>query len=142
MPTGPSTPASAAAAAEAALDRCGISHLADQTVGYLPAGQRRLVEMARAIAGQFRFLLLDEPSSGLDESETDNFGAILTGMTTEDGIGILLVEHDVALVRRICSSIYVLDFGRLIASGSTGDVMASEVVRAAYLGSEEFEKAV
>jgi ABC-type branched-subunit amino acid transport system ATPase component len=129
-------------AADEALARCGISELSDQTVGYLPAGQRRLVEMARAIAGQFRFLLLDEPSSGLDEAETDNFGEILTGVATNDGIGILLVEHDVALVRRICSSIYVLDFGRLIYSGSTDDVMASDVVRAAYLGSEDLEEAV
>jgi ABC-type branched-subunit amino acid transport system ATPase component len=128
--------------ADDALDRCGITHLAGITVGYLPAGQRRLVEMARAIAGRFRFLLLDEPSSGLDEAETDNFGEILTGVTTRDGIGILLVEHDVGLVRRLCSSIYVLDFGRLIYQGSTADVMASDLVRAAYLGSEELEEAV
>jgi len=129
-------------AARAALERCGIAHLADVTAGYLPAGQRRLVEMARVIAGQFRFLLLDEPSSGLDEAETDRFGDILTSVATEDGIGILLVEHDVALVRRICSYIYVLDFGRLIHHGPTAEVMASEVVHAAYLGSEELEGAV
>ncbi|HEV7865707.1 MAG TPA: ABC transporter ATP-binding protein [Acidimicrobiia bacterium] len=128
--------------AEQALARCGISHLAGVTVGYLPAGQRRLVEMARAIAGRFRFLLLDEPSSGLDEAESDNFGRILTGVALDDGIGILLVEHDVPLVRRVCSSIYVLDFGRLIYQGPTADVMASEVVRAAYLGSAELEGAV
>jgi ABC-type branched-subunit amino acid transport system ATPase component len=127
--------------AEAALERCGISHLAGTTVGYLPAGQRRLVEMARAIAGQFRFLLLDEPSSGLDEAETENFGEILTGLTAE-GIGILLVEHDVALVRRICSAISVLEFGRIICSGPTAEVMASEIVHAAYLGSVELEGAV
>ena len=112
------------------------------TAGYLPAGQRRLVEMARVIAGQFRFLLLDEPSSGLDESETDRFGDILTGVAHEDGIGILLVKHDVTLVRRISSCIYVLDFGKLIHHGPTDEVMASEVVHAAYLGSEELEGAV
>ena len=128
--------------AEEALDRCGISHLAGTTVTYLPAGQRRLVEMARAIAGQFRFLLLDEPSSGLDEGETENFGEILTGLTSRDGIGILLVEHDVSLVRRICSAIYVLDFGRIICHGPTAEVMASEVVHAAYLGSVELEGAL
>ena len=129
-------------AADEALGRCGIAHLAHLTVGHLPAGQRRLVEMARVIAGRFRFLLLDEPSSGLDEAETDRFGEILTGVASEDGIGILLVEHDVALVRRICSYIYVLDFGRLIHHGPTADVMASDVVHAAYLGSEELEGAV
>ena len=127
--------------AQAALARCGIADLADLTVGYLPAGQRRLVEMARAIAGQFRFLLLDEPSSGLDESETEAFGEILTGLVA-DGIGILLVEHDVALVRRICSYIYVLDFGKLIHHGPAAEVMDSEVVHAAYLGSQELEGAL
>ena len=112
-------------------------------MGYLPAGQRRLVEMARAIAGQFRFLLLDEPSSGLDEAETDELRRDpRPAWPPTTGSGILLVEHDVALVRRICSSIYVLDFGRLIYSGSTDDVMASDVVRAAYLGSEDLEEAV
>jgi ABC-type branched-subunit amino acid transport system ATPase component len=134
--------ASCLEAAEAALERCGIGHLADLTVGYLPAGQRRLVEMARAIAGQFRFLLLDEPSSGLDEAETENFRTILNSVAADDGIGILLVEHDVGLVRRVCSSIYVLDFGRLIYHGPTAEVMASDIVHAAYLGSEELEGAV
>jgi ABC-type branched-subunit amino acid transport system ATPase component len=100
-----------------------------------------LVEMARAIAGQFRFLLLDEPSSGLDEAETEHFSEILSGVAVGDGTGILLVEHDVALVRKVCSYIYVLDFGKLIFEGPTGEVMDSEIVHAAYLGSEDIEKA-
>ena len=123
-------------AAEAALDRCGITHLGGATVGDLSTGQRRLVELARALAAGFRFLLLDEPSSGLDVGETGEFAAILRGVIAGEGIGILLVEHDMALVRATCSYTYVLDFGQLIFEGPTAEVLASEVVRTAYLGSE------
>jgi ABC-type branched-subunit amino acid transport system ATPase component len=68
--------------------------------------------------------------------ETEQFGRILQSVVTERGIGILLVEHDMALVRQVCEFAYVLDFGRLIFVGNTSEVLASEVVRAAYLGSE------
>ena len=124
-------------AARAAMERCGIAALADRRAGELSTGQRRLVELARAMATPFRFLLLDEPSSGLDVAETHGFGEILLDYVAETGIGLLLVEHDMALVRRVCTSIFVLDFGKLIYQGSTADVLASDVVRAAYLGTEE-----
>ncbi|HYH49685.1 MAG TPA: ATP-binding cassette domain-containing protein [Acidimicrobiia bacterium] len=123
-------------AGEAALERCGITHLRKATVGDLSTGQRRLVELARALAAAFRFLLLDEPSSGLDVHETGEFAAILRSVIASDGIGILLVEHDMALVRATCSYTYVLDFGQLIFEGPTADVLASDIVRTAYLGSE------
>src|SRR5205085_356649 len=105
----------------------------------LSTGQRRLVELARALAGDYRFLLLDEPSSGLDVGETEQFAAILSGVVEREGIGILLVEHDMALVRAVCSYIYVLDFGRLIYEGTAADVLSAEIVKAAYLGSEAAE---
>ena len=120
-------------AADAALERCGIAHLADVTVAYLPAGQRRLVEMARVIAGQFRFLLLDEPSSGLDESEAGPVGQLLRELA-RDGLAILLVEHDMAFVMGLCERIHVLDFGQVIAVGTPAEVQADAKVRAAYLG--------
>ena len=125
--------------AQRAMQHCGIGHLAASTVGDLSTGQRRLVELARAMAGGFRFLLLDEPSSGLDVSETDQFAGILKGLVEREGIGILLVEHDMALVRAVCSYIYVLDFGRLIYQGTAADVLSAEIVKAAYLGSEAVE---
>jgi ABC-type branched-subunit amino acid transport system ATPase component len=81
-------------------------------------------------------LLLDEPSSGLDHSETSRFGDVLEHVIAERGVGILLVEHDMSLVMSICQHVYVLDFGKLIFEGSTADVRASDVVRADYLGSE------
>ncbi|WP_051098296.1 ABC transporter ATP-binding protein [Sporichthya polymorpha] len=122
------------ARAEEALDRCGLSGLGDRVVGDLSTGQRRLVELARAIATPFKFLLLDEPSSGLDVSETHAFGKVLTDWVSETGNGILIVEHDMALVSEICQQIYVLDFGKIIYSGTTREALSSDLVKAAYLG--------
>ena len=127
--------------ADEALEWCGLRHLADATVGDLSTGHGRLVELARAMASEFRFLLLDEPSSGLDVSETDHFAQILLDLVERQGIGILLVEHDMALVRAVCSYMYVLDFGRLIYDGTVADVLSSEIVKGAYLGSEAAEVA-
>jgi ABC-type branched-subunit amino acid transport system ATPase component len=125
--------------ADGAMERCGIDHLAGRTSGDLSTGQRRLVELARAIATPFRFLLLDEPSSGLDVAETERFAAILSDFVAETGLGVLLVEHDMALVAAVCSYIHVLDFGRMIFAGTTATTLRSELVRAAYLGSEAVE---
>jgi len=122
-----------------ALEQCGIAGLARQRVGTLSTGQRRLVELARVMAADFRILLLDEPSSGLDVTETERFGEILRAVIGENDLGILLVEHDMALVMSICSQIYVLDFGELIFAGTPQEVIASPIVRAAYLGSTELE---
>jgi ABC-type branched-subunit amino acid transport system ATPase component len=119
-----------------ALAWCGIESLAGSRAGDLSTGQRRLVELARALATPFLFLLLDEPSSGLDVRETERFGEIVTRFVDETGTGILLVEHDMALVASVCRYIYVLDFGNLIFNGTTSEVLSSEVVRAAYLGSD------
>jgi ABC-type branched-subunit amino acid transport system ATPase component len=119
-----------------AIERCGIRELAGQTVGNLSTGQRRLVELARAIASPFRFLLLDEPSSGLDVGETEHFAHVLEQFVADTGTGVLLVEHDMALVSTTCSYIYVLDFGTLIFAGDTNTVLTSDIVKAAYLGSD------
>jgi ABC-type branched-subunit amino acid transport system ATPase component/branched-subunit amino acid ABC-type transport system permease component len=123
-------------AVDEAIELTGVGALADQQAGLLPAGQRRMVELARVLAGPFDLLLLDEPSAGLDATETRHFGTILTTVMEQRGIGILLVEHDMALVRQVCSRIFVLDFGRLIFEGTPDEMLLSESVRAAYLGSE------
>jgi len=125
-----------------ALQLCGIPHLADVQAGLLSSGQRRLVELARALAGAYDVLLLDEPSSGLDRSETETFGRVLQHVARERGTAILLVEHDMTLVMGICSYIYVLDFGQLVFEGTPAEVSASEEVRAAYLGVDEVESEV
>lgn len=122
------------AAVKDALAVCGLESLARRKVGALSTGQRRLVELARVYASGFRIVLLDEPSSGLDPAETHRFGEIIQGMVDDDGMGVLLVEHDMSLVLRICEYIHVLDFGEMIFEGSPEEVQASAAVRVAYLG--------
>ncbi len=122
-----------------AMAMCGVSHLAGNQAGELSTGERRLVELARCLAGRFDLLLLDEPSSGLDRSETARFGEVLRTVVEQRGCGILLVEHDMSMVMNVCSYIYVLDFGRMLFEGEPAAVAASSIVRDAYLGSEELE---
>jgi len=127
-------------AVDDALETCGIAALADREAAGLSTGQRRLLELARVIAGGFRLLLLDEPSSGLDSEETARFGAILRGVVEDRRLGILLVEHDMSIVMSVCRYLYVLDFGHLIFEGTPLDAQRSEIVRAAYLGSETHQE--
>jgi ABC-type branched-subunit amino acid transport system ATPase component/branched-subunit amino acid ABC-type transport system permease component len=131
-----------AAATSAALDLCELTTLRDVTVGSLSTGHRRLVELARCLAGPFRILVLDEPASGLDHSERERFGRILRRVVDERGVGVLLVEHDTALVFDISDEIFVLDFGELVFRGTPVEVRASPIVRAAYLGEPGVEAAV
>jgi branched-chain amino acid transport system ATP-binding protein len=119
--------------AEATLDRVGLRAVADERVDSLPTGLARMVEVARALASHPRVLLLDEPSSGLSEEETDTFANLLDDLSSE-GLAILLVEHDVELVMRVCARIHVLDFGRIIAVGSPAEIQQDHGVQAAYLG--------
>ena len=115
------------------LEKVGVSHLADKTAGELPTGSARLVEIARALATGPQLLLLDEPASGLDESESDRLGKLLRELTGE-GLGVLLVEHDMCLVMRVCDSIYVLDLGMIIAHGTPEYIQHDPQVLQAYLG--------
>lgn len=125
-----------ARAAASAMQLCGLDAIAGRAVGTLPTGQRRLVELARCLAGPYQILLLDEPSSGLDRQETERFGALLQQVVQERHIGILLIEHDMTLVSSICDFVYVLDFGEGIFSGTPQEVLAAPVVQQAYLGIE------
>jgi ABC-type branched-subunit amino acid transport system ATPase component len=129
------------AAARDAMATCGLLQIAERKAGALSTGQRRLLELARALAGGFSMLLLDEPSSGLDESETERFGEVLTGVVADRGVGILLVEHDMALVMSVCEYLHVLDFGNLIFEGTPAETRNSSLVRDAYLGKDAGELA-
>jgi branched-chain amino acid transport system ATP-binding protein len=118
---------------EAIIDRVGLTPRIDDRVDELPTGQARLVEIARALASRPRVLLLDEPASGLDENESDHLGALLRQLAQE-GIAVLLVEHDVQLVMEVCDLIHVLDFGRIIAVGDANSIRTDQSVLTAYLG--------
>jgi branched-chain amino acid transport system ATP-binding protein len=102
----------------------------------LPLGLARLVELARSFAREPRFLLLDEPSSGLDAAETADLQGVLQRMVNERGVSLLLVEHDVEMVFGMADYVYVLDFGSLIAEGTPAEIRNNPEVRAAYLGEQ------
>jgi ABC-type branched-subunit amino acid transport system ATPase component/branched-subunit amino acid ABC-type transport system permease component len=138
----PAQRAAVRAAADEAMALCELTDVADQPTSTLSTGRRRLVELARCLAGPFGLLLLDEPSSGLDRAETRRFGGILERVVAERGVGILLVEHDMSLVLDICEQIYVLDFGERIFAGTPQEIRASPIVRAAYLGDADLEDAL
>ncbi|MDH3706538.1 MAG: ABC transporter ATP-binding protein [Acidimicrobiia bacterium] len=118
------------------LERVGLTNVAPYTVGTLPTGTARLVELARALASHPKVLLLDEASSGLTEDETEIVGDLLLQLVAEDDIAVLLVEHDMSFVMRVCSHIHVLDFGQIIAVGPPEDIQQNEQVRSAYLGTD------
>ncbi|KRC54823.1 MULTISPECIES: ABC transporter ATP-binding protein [unclassified Nocardioides] len=118
------------------LDRVGIAEYADERADSVPTGTARLLELARALACNPQLLLLDEPSSGLDETETDAFGELLKDLAAE-GAAILMVEHDMDLVMAVCDDIHVLDFGQIIASGTPAAVRTDPAVQRAYLGYAE-----
>jgi ABC-type branched-subunit amino acid transport system ATPase component/branched-subunit amino acid ABC-type transport system permease component len=141
LAAGPAAKTAVSEAAEAAIELCGIQALAEMPAGGLSTGQRRLVELARCLAGPFEILLLDEPSSGLNRAETARFGEVLNKVIDERDVGILLIEHDMGLVMDICDYIYVLDFGLKIFEGTPSQVAASDQVKAAYLGSESLSAA-
>jgi branched-chain amino acid transport system ATP-binding protein len=115
------------------LERVGVAHEAASPVSSLPTGSARLVELARALSTDPKVLLLDEPCSGLDERETETLGRLLTSLAAE-GRAVVVVEHDTDLVLRVCSRVYVLDFGEVIASGTPDEVRRDPAVQEAYLG--------
>jgi branched-chain amino acid transport system ATP-binding protein len=121
---------------EAVLELLGIADLAPQPVESLSLGRGRLVELGRALVSRPRLLMLDEPSSGLDRVESLALAGVLRRVQEEEGTAVLLVEHDLEMVQRVVTRLYVLDFGELLASGAVGEVMVDAQVRKAYLGRE------
>ena len=109
----------------------------DVKVGTLGARERRLVEVARAVVGRPRLVLLDEPAAGLPDEETVHLGRVIRRIPEHMGALVILVDHDMSLVSACCQVTAVLDFGKLIAAGPTGEVLRDEKVVRAYLGTEE-----
>jgi branched-chain amino acid transport system ATP-binding protein len=119
--------------ADEILERIDLTAVANMRADELPTGLARLVELGRALAVRPKVLLLDEPSAGLDDNETDRLAALLRDMS-KGGLAVLVVEHDVPFVVGVCSRIHVLDFGRILAVGTPREIQRSAAVRAAYLG--------
>jgi branched-chain amino acid transport system ATP-binding protein len=115
----------------------GLTPVADRPARALPLGTGRLVEVGRALATDPSVILLDEPSSGLDVHETEQLAATLRRARAEQGVALVLVEHDLDLVLGLSDVVTVLDFGILIATGTPAEVRADPRVRAAYIGEEE-----
>lgn len=125
---------SVAAIASEALEQVGLTEMAQITVGTMPTATARLVELARALATGPKILLLDEASSGLNDEETGAIGELLARLVRESGVSVLLVEHDMNFVMGLCSQLYVLDLGLVIASGTPAEMQRNPLVQAAYLG--------
>jgi len=119
------------------LARVGLSAFADEPPESLSYGMRRLVELARALASNPQMLLLDEPAAGLHTEEADQLGRLLVSLAHEDGVGVLLVEHNMRLVMGISQHVAVLNFGRMIAEGTPEAVSANELVLEVYLGRKD-----
>ena len=130
-PTGPGS--IAVVTSDRLLEGVGLGGLGSEQASAMPTGLARMVELARALAMAPKILLLDEPGSGLDDAEAQALGELLTTLA-KGGMGVLLVEHDMELVMRICDFIYVLDFGDVIASGTPEEIRKDPMVQAAYLG--------
>lgn len=120
---------------ERLLHEHGIAHLADVSAGELPYGLRRRVEIARAVASSPKLLLLDEPTAGMDPQERADVFARIAALLFK-GMGIIVVEHDVAMMSQYCDRLVVLDFGLVIASGDPDGVLREEAVISAYVGGQ------
>jgi branched-chain amino acid transport system ATP-binding protein len=120
-----------------ALEFVGLTVAPKTRVGVLNARERRLVELARAVVGNPRLVLLDEPAAGLPDEETAHLAQVIRKIPDAFGALTILVDHDMSLVSRCCGTTAVLDFGKLIALGPTAEVLRDEQVIKAYLGTEE-----
>jgi branched-chain amino acid transport system ATP-binding protein len=120
-----------------ALAFAGLGQVAGARVRELNAMQRRMTEIARCVAGEPRIVMLDEPGAGFAQAEVDQLRLVIAGIHAFNGATTLLIDHDVELIRSTCDATVVLDFGSLVVSGPTAEVLADERVRAVYLGMED-----
>ncbi len=130
---GSTLPAESARCAEA-LELCGLSSFANAPATTLSLGQRRAVELARALVTRPKLLLADEPSSGLDVDESQQYAAIIDRVRRETGLAVLLIDHDLATIDAVAERVVAMDAGRVIAEGSFAEVVRNEQVMTSWLG--------
>lgn len=116
------------------LDEIGITRWAEMRAGALPYGLERRVEVARALATRPSFLFLDEPAAGLNEEESEELLRILAAIPSQKNLGMLIVDHDMRLIMRLCHRLHVLNFGKTIGEGKPEEVRKIPAVLEAYLG--------
>jgi branched-chain amino acid transport system ATP-binding protein len=127
-------PRRAAQRADSLLSALGLADYADTPAGSLAHGDERRLGVARALATEPRFMLLDEPAAGLPEAEVPEFAAVVRSVRDEHGAGVLLIDHNMALIMEICDRIHVLDQGTTLAEGAPAEIRTNLDVAAAYLG--------
>jgi branched-chain amino acid transport system ATP-binding protein len=127
-------PRAARRRADELLDVLGLARVADTPSGSLAHGDERRLGVARALVTEPAFVLLDEPAAGLPEAEVPDFAAVVRSVRDEHGAGVLLIDHNMALIMDVCDRIHVLDQGTTLASGTPGEIRSNIDVAAAYLG--------
>jgi branched-chain amino acid transport system ATP-binding protein len=127
-------PRRAAGRADELLAQLGLASYADALASTLAHGDERRLGVARALASEPRFVLMDEPAAGLPEAEVPDFAAVVRSVRDEHGAGVLLIDHNMALIMDVCDRIHVLDQGTTLASGTPAEIRANLDVAAAYLG--------
>ena len=120
--------------ADALLERLGLDRYADAPAAALAHGDERRLGVARALATEPAFVLLDEPAAGLPEAEVPDFAALVRSIAADHGAGVLLIDHNMALIMETCDRIQVLDQGTMLAEGTPAEIRANLDVAAAYLG--------
>ncbi len=123
--------------AKTVLEFLGLLHIKDEMAGSQPYGTQKLIELGRTLISKPRLIILDEPAAGMNHTETEQLSALILKIRDELGVSVLLVEHDMSLVMKLCEQICVINFGKKIAEGTPEEVMSNEAVQEAYLGGEE-----
>lgn len=134
-------PGEARRRADELLEMLGLADRAEQPAAVLPHGDERKLGVARGLATRPRYLLMDEPAAGLPEPEVPEFAAIVRSLCAEHGIGVLLIDHNMALIMDVCDRLHVLDQGRTLAEGPPEQIRRNLDVAAAYLGGSGLESA-
>jgi ABC-type branched-subunit amino acid transport system ATPase component len=119
---------------ESVLELCGLASAADLPATTLSLGQRRAVELARALVGRPRLLLADEPSSGLDPHESELLVGVINRVRDETGLAVIVIDHDLVTVESVAQRVIAMDAGRVIAEGDFASVLSNAAVKASWLG--------